>query len=338
MANTAIQLKKSVVSGNTPYTLLDGEVAINTADGVLFYKSPSNVIRTIKNTNSFSTVNVNSTLLLSTSPDDILSFAGNNGITVLGNSGTDTITINVNNGTTSQKGVVQLYDGVDSNSITLAATANSVNSVYALAYAAFNKSSGGTQTGVLNQKVQEIVASNNQTTFGVTGGYEPSNIIVYVNGVLLSNTDYSATNSSDVVLYVPTSNNDIISICKWYNSYINVSTISSNTINFIDGQITTITSITGATTPNQVLDIFSTTDYRTVKYLIQVSSSTDYQSSEIVLIHNGTNAYISEYGLVTTSGVLMNYDADISSGSVRLLMNPVNSINTIKLLKTSLIV
>ena len=69
-----------------------------------------------------------------------------------------------------------------------------------------------------------------------------------------------------------------------------------------------------------------------------MSSSAGYQSSEILLIHNGTNAYISEYGLVTTSGVLINYDADISSGSVRLLMNPVNSINTIKLLKTSLIV
>lgn len=44
MSNTIIELKHSLVSGNTPLTLANGEISINTADGRIFYKSASGVI------------------------------------------------------------------------------------------------------------------------------------------------------------------------------------------------------------------------------------------------------------------------------------------------------
>lgn len=44
MANTTIEIKFSQVSGNTPSTLANGEISINTADGRFFYKSPSGTI------------------------------------------------------------------------------------------------------------------------------------------------------------------------------------------------------------------------------------------------------------------------------------------------------
>ena len=44
MANTTIELKHSQVSGNTPSSLANGEISINTADGRFFYKSPSGTI------------------------------------------------------------------------------------------------------------------------------------------------------------------------------------------------------------------------------------------------------------------------------------------------------
>lgn len=44
MANTTIEIKNSIVSGNSPPSLLGGEIAINRADGKLFYKSPSGTI------------------------------------------------------------------------------------------------------------------------------------------------------------------------------------------------------------------------------------------------------------------------------------------------------
>jgi hypothetical protein len=49
MANTTIQLKFSTTTGNTPSTLSNGEIAINTFDGKLFYRDPSNVIKSIQN-------------------------------------------------------------------------------------------------------------------------------------------------------------------------------------------------------------------------------------------------------------------------------------------------
>ena len=47
MANTTIQLKYSVVTSNTPSSLANGEVAINGADGKLFYRTPSGTIQSI---------------------------------------------------------------------------------------------------------------------------------------------------------------------------------------------------------------------------------------------------------------------------------------------------
>ena len=93
MSNTVIQLKRSVVSGNVPLDLLNGELALNSADGILFYKDDVGSIKNIRNSKSFSTVNVNSTLLVSTTPDDILNFNSDNGISVSGDFFTDTITI-----------------------------------------------------------------------------------------------------------------------------------------------------------------------------------------------------------------------------------------------------
>jgi hypothetical protein len=49
MANTIIELRRSNVSGNVPTSLANGEIAINTYDGKLFYRGgASNTIQTIE--------------------------------------------------------------------------------------------------------------------------------------------------------------------------------------------------------------------------------------------------------------------------------------------------
>ena len=45
MANTVIELKHSQTPGNTPVSLANGEISINTYDGKIFYKDSSGVIR-----------------------------------------------------------------------------------------------------------------------------------------------------------------------------------------------------------------------------------------------------------------------------------------------------
>ena len=94
MSNTAIQLKKSGVTGNTPSGLSYGELALNYADGKLYYKNGSGGTSYISNQLSFDTINANSSLILATSGSDTLSFAAGNNVTISTNTTTKTLTIN----------------------------------------------------------------------------------------------------------------------------------------------------------------------------------------------------------------------------------------------------
>lgn len=95
MANTVISLKKSGTPSATPTVLANGELAINYADGKLFYKSATGTIEEISGaaTNSFGTVNANGTLIVADSVGDIFSLIPGNGITITGDAINDSITI-----------------------------------------------------------------------------------------------------------------------------------------------------------------------------------------------------------------------------------------------------
>ena len=124
--NTAIQLKKSGVTGNTPSDLQLGEVAINYADGKLYYKDDINAIRYITNQETFGTISANGTLILATNPTDILTITTNNNIKIVGDSGSKSINfdlsdnINVKNNVISQNVVAlnQFYAGIATYSST----------------------------------------------------------------------------------------------------------------------------------------------------------------------------------------------------------------------------
>jgi hypothetical protein len=96
MSNTSIQLKKSGFSGNTPGDLSHGELALNYADGKLYYKSDLGGINNITNQESFATISANSSLILASSPSDYLSINPANSITILGDGITKSITIGLN--------------------------------------------------------------------------------------------------------------------------------------------------------------------------------------------------------------------------------------------------
>ena len=119
-SNTVIQVKKSGVTGNTPVDLNIGELAINYADGKLFYKDGADVISSIENQNTFGTINVNSTLVVSSSPTDILSIIPGSNIDISADVVNKTITISSTGGetlgslltsNTSVNQVLDVYDG-----------------------------------------------------------------------------------------------------------------------------------------------------------------------------------------------------------------------------------
>jgi hypothetical protein len=97
MPNTVIQLKKSATTSSVPSDLANGELAINFADGKLFYKNTAGFIAEISSppVNSFGTVNANGTLVVSDTSGDVLTIVPGNNITVVGDAVNDKITIGV---------------------------------------------------------------------------------------------------------------------------------------------------------------------------------------------------------------------------------------------------
>lgn len=135
MANTTLQLKKSGVTGNVPPSLSYGELALNYADGKLFYKASNGSIASISTspaTDSFATINANSSLILATSPYDTLSILPGNNITISTDTFNKRITIN-----STASG------GGDSTDQFARDKSNSAN---VLAQAAFDRANTGTGT------------------------------------------------------------------------------------------------------------------------------------------------------------------------------------------------
>ena len=71
----------------------------------------------------------------------------------------------------------------------------------------------------------------------------------------------------------------------------------------------------------ETIDSFSASNFRGAKYYISVNnnSKTEVSNLECLVVHNGTNAFITSFGNVDTGNQpLMNVTADIDSGNVRL--------------------
>lgn len=108
---------------------------------------------------------------------------------------------------------------------------------------------------------------------------------------------------------------------------------TANSLPVTHGNISSNTLVTSTTTANQVADSTPATTFRTIKYLIQATSGSSYHSTEVVVIHNGGTAFMTEYATITTGALLTTVDADISAGNIRLLVSPVNAVTTYKVIR-----
>ena len=88
------------------------------------------------------------------------------------------------------------------------------------------------------------------------------------------------------------------------------------------------TGVTTTSTSQAAIHSFPITSFRSARFTIQITNTTDstYHSTEILAIHDGTTANITEFGEVHTgSSVEATFDADISSGNFRLLATPTST-------------
>ena len=75
---------------------------------------------------------------------------------------------------------------------------------------------------------------------------------------------------------------------------------------------------TASTVTTGIHSGISTSVYRSVEYTIQASQGSNYQAVKILTIHDGTNAYDTQYGNIYNTEVA-TFDVDISGGNVRLV-------------------
>lgn len=99
----------------------------------------------------------------------------------------------------------------------------------------------------------------------------------------------------------------------------------------------TTNTVTTAASGQVVLDEFPTTELASAKYFVQANSGSAYQTTEIVLVHEGTNIWMTEYGTLQTGISLGTFSADIDSGNVRLLFNATQSINTVRAVRYGIV-
>jgi hypothetical protein len=117
---------------------------------------------------------------------------------------------------------------------------------------------------------------------------------------------------------VSLNNNGVITLPASSALYNNTSTLSTNTA-------------------NQVIDTFSTTLYRTAKYLIQVIDGVDVHSTELLVTHNDTSTFSTEYATLQSGSSLFDIYTEIISSNVEVKISPVNENSTIDFVRTSII-
>lgn len=204
---TTISIKKSAVPGKVPSVtdLSYGELALNYADGILYYKSSANQIQGISATSL--TVGTDTAISTSTGAITIWNTGTLQSVTGRGSSTTNSLSIlNITGSTSTTTGALVVTGGVGIG-----------GNLYA-----GNIYSNGTQLTPAN--IQEFTATANQTTFTIAGGYITGTVQVFANGVALGSSDFSASNGTSVILNTPRNLGDVIRV--WSAAAVTQSTQS----------------------------------------------------------------------------------------------------------------
>jgi hypothetical protein len=140
-------------------------------------------------------------------------------------------------------------------------------------------------------------------------------VTVFLNGAKLHrNVDYTS-NTSAVILDDVTKVGDILEV-QTFNEKAHVV--------IVDAELTTSNHTHGSTN-SEVVDSFGIADYRSAKYIVQVEDvgrNDSFQVSEILVLHDGSNAFLSETNHVDSFGRVARITAVISGGSVNLTVTP----------------
>ncbi len=169
-----------------------------------------------------------------------------------------------------------------------------------------------------------------QTVFAIEFDVTEQNAMVFVGGVI---QDPSVHYFIDVENHLITFNGaipvgtqavlvaqSITSVGVLDPGSVTLETLAPNVKVFQQGA-----DIVVGTTPTTVSS-FPTNVYRSAKYVVSVELNGEFETRECLVVHNGTNAYITEYGIIYTGNdILGDTDVRVVSGVVELTYQAVSA-------------
>jgi len=205
MANTTLQIRHSTVAGNTPSSLANGEIAINSRDGILYYSTPSGTVTALSAASGPSGLNKEIQF------NDSGSLGGSEKLTFDKATGELVVNGTVRANIFSDDGI-DLYD-FSNRAFTTANAAfnaantgagqagayNQANSAFIQANAAFEKANAVSSATVA---VFETTSNGTVSTFNI--GFNPvadEAVLVTVAGIVQPVSVYSVNSSANTITF-----------------------------------------------------------------------------------------------------------------------------------------
>ena len=85
---------------------------------------------------------------------------------------------------------------------------------------------------------------------------------------------------------------------------------------------TSYVTLAAGTSSATTINTFDGSVFVTGKYLIQIKQGSNYHSTEVLLIHDGSGAFMTEYATIYNTSILGTLDAAVSSGDLILSLTP----------------
>lgn len=145
--------------------------------------------------------------------------------------------------------------------------------------------------------------------------------------ILSNSTITTVTLQSNTVTISPTSNTTVSGQQLTVSANVTFSgnafsakTLAVNSVSELGSFSNSFASVSSVT-----LDTFDKSVYRSAEYVIQCGYATGgvYQTSKVLVVHDGTTAYSTEYGVVSSNGSsLATFTSSVSGSNVNLTITP----------------
>jgi hypothetical protein len=328
MSNQII-LKKSSVTGKVPqtYDLEYGEVALNYADGKLYFKDSNNDISNIgKNADTANSLQTPRSISISGAATGSTSFDGSSDVDIALTLAPNSITLGTDTNGAYVSYVVSQGIGVDVFPAELGwgFGPNAVEIRHA------NTSDVVDLTSTSGTFVSGLTFDQ----FGHVTGYTTDYITDTDTNTTYSISAELAIGGVDIRLTGSDTTTDNVSIVG--GAGMTVERIDANTISINSLSPTSTDFIDLTDTALNTIDSFDKNVYRTAKYLVQAVSGTEVHCTEVLITHNTTDVFITEYATMFSGTSLMTISASIDATTVYLEATAANNNTNIDFVRTTI--